>query len=252
MDSFLTYLIICPLVGLAGFVDAIAGGGGLISLPAYIISGIPIHGAIATNKMSSSMGTALATFKFAKSGFIPWKLALTSVLFAFAGSSVGAHIALLLDAKLFTLCMLFILPLTGAYILRGKTLEEKEPFPWKKTALISCILAFTIGIYDGFYGPGTGTFLFLALTGIAHLKMKEANGVTKVINLCTNLSALSVFLMSGHVLIGLGITAGLFNMAGNYLGANYFSKTEGASIKPIIAAVLVIFFIKVLWDLFLS
>ncbi|MDY6085019.1 MAG: sulfite exporter TauE/SafE family protein [Dialister sp.] len=252
MDTFLTYAIICPLVGLAGFIDAVAGGGGLISLPAYILSGIPIHGAIATNKMSASMGTALATFKYAKRGFIPWRLALTSVLFAFAGSSVGAHIALMLDAKVFTVCMLVILPLTGAYILRGKTLKEKEPFPWKKTALISCGLAFAIGIYDGFYGPGTGTFLFLALTGIGHLKMKQANGVTKVINLCTNLSALTVFLLSGHVLLGLGITAGLFNMAGNYLGANYFSKANGNAIKPIIAAVLVIFFFKVLWDLFLS
>lgn len=87
MDLIFQYLIICPLVMLAGFVDAIAGGGGLISLPAYLISGLPVHNAIATNKMSSTMGTVLATFKFARSGFIPWKLALTCVCFAFAGSS---------------------------------------------------------------------------------------------------------------------------------------------------------------------
>ena len=72
MDILLQYLIICPLVMVAGFVDAIAGGGGLISLPAYLISGLPVHNAIATNKMSSTMGTVLATFKFARSGFIPW------------------------------------------------------------------------------------------------------------------------------------------------------------------------------------
>lgn len=74
MDLLMQYLIICPLVMLAGFIDAIAGGGGLISLPAYMIAGIPVHHAIATNKMSSTMGTALATFKFARKGFIPWKL----------------------------------------------------------------------------------------------------------------------------------------------------------------------------------
>lgn len=72
METFLQYAVICPLVMLAGFVDAIAGGGGLISLPGYLLSGLPVHNAIATNKMSSTMGTVLATFKFAKSGFIPW------------------------------------------------------------------------------------------------------------------------------------------------------------------------------------
>ena len=94
MDAILPYIIICPLVMLAGFIDAIAGGGGLISLPAYMIAGIPVHNAIATNKMSSTMGTVLATFQFARKGFIPWKLSLSAVLFAFAGSSLGARLAL--------------------------------------------------------------------------------------------------------------------------------------------------------------
>ena len=77
METFLQYAVICPLVMLAGFVDAIAGGGGLISLPGYLLSGLPVHNAIATNKMSSTMGTVLATFKFAKSGVIPWKPSLS-------------------------------------------------------------------------------------------------------------------------------------------------------------------------------
>ncbi len=101
METFLQYAVICPLVMLAGFVDAIAGGGGLISLPGYLLSGLPVHNAIATNKMSSTMGTVLATFKFAKSGFIPWKLSLSCVVCAFAGSSLGANLALLMDAKIF-------------------------------------------------------------------------------------------------------------------------------------------------------
>ena len=104
--DLLPYIIICPLVFLAGFVDAVAGGGGLISLPAYIIAGIPVHNSIATNKLSSCMGTLLTTGKFAKDGLIPWKPALAGVIFAFAGSSLGAHIALILDARIFMTAML--------------------------------------------------------------------------------------------------------------------------------------------------
>ena len=250
MDIFLQYLIICPMVMLAGFVDAIAGGGGLISLPAYIISGLPIHNAIATNKMSSTMGTVLATFKFARSGFIPWKLSLSCVACAFAGSSFGAHLALLMDAKIFMMFMLVVLPATGLYLTRGNVLvTEKEPYAYKKTVVLSMITALFLGVYDGFYGPGTGTFLLLLLTGVAHLPLKSANGVTKVINSTTNLAALCVFLLNGKVLLPLAITAGLFNMAGNYLGAMYFERGGGKNVKPIILFVLAVFFIKVIYEL---
>ncbi len=250
--DLLTYIIICPLVFLAGFVDAVAGGGGLISLPAYIIAGLPIHNSIATNKMSSCMGTLLATGKFARDGLIPWKTALASVLFAFAGSSIGAHIALIIDAHIFMTAMLFILPVTAFYVTRGKTMVEKEPYPFKKTVLLSCAMAFIIGMYDGFYGPGTGTFLLLLLTGIAHVRLKEANGITKVINSTTNLAALAVFFMNDVVIVSLGLVAGLFNMAGNYLGAHYFEKGGAQNVKPVIITVLTIFFCKVVYELFLQ
>ncbi len=251
MDAILPYIIICPLVMLAGFIDAIAGGGGLISLPAYMIAGIPVHNAIATNKMSSTMGTVLATFQFARKGFIPWKLSLSAVLFAFAGSSLGARLALLVDSHMFLLFMVVVLPLTALYVMRGKSLiEEKEPFPYRKTALISCLMSLLIGVYDGFYGPGTGTFLLLLLTGIAHLSLKEANGVTKVINSTTNIAALTVFLLHGKVLFPLGIIAGLFGMAGNFLGARYFAKGGARNVKPVIITVLAVFFLKVLYEIF--
>lgn len=253
MDIFLQYAIICPLVMLAGFVDAIAGGGGLISLPAYLISGLPVHNAIATNKMSSTMGTVLATFKFARSGFIPWKLALSCVVCAFAGSSLGANLALLMDAHIFMMFMLVVLPATGLYLTRGNVLvTEKEPFSQKKTTLLSMVMALFIGVYDGFYGPGTGTFLLLLLTGVAHLPLKGANGVTKVINSTTNIAALCIFLLNGKVLFPLGIIAGLFGMAGNYLGALYFEKGGARNVKPVILFVLTIFFIKVVYELYVG
>lgn len=168
--SIIQYLIVCPLVFLAGFVDAVAGGGGLISLPAYLIAGFPVHFAIGTNKVSSAMGTTLTTVRYTKSGFIPWKQAIFCVLFALAGSACGANLALLIDDGVFKIIMLVILPLTALYVMKGKALSgEREPFSRLKTTLLSCVIAFFIGAYDGFYGPGTGTFLILLLTAAAHM-----------------------------------------------------------------------------------
>lgn len=243
--SLVTFLIVCPLTFLAGFVDAIAGGGGLISLPAFMIAGIPAHMSIATNKLSSSMGTAAATLRYAANGFINWKLALPAAVIAVFASSLGAKLALALDETVFTIVMLVILPLTAAYILfPRKTIKEKEPLPHRKSMLIAMGVAFVIGVYDGFYGPGTGTFMILLLTGLAHLGLQQANGVTKVMNLTTNVSALAVFLFSGNVILPLGLAAGAFNIAGNLLGAQMFTQKGSSIVKPIMIVVIVVFFIK--------
>lgn len=248
--TFLHFLIVCPLVFLAGFVDAIAGGGGLISLPAYMISGLPVHFAIATNKMSSSCGTAAATFKYAKDGLIPWKQALICTAGAMLGSVTGSELALRISDRYFKILMLVILPLTAIYIWFGKGFNgEKEPLPFWKTTLISMVVALGIGVYDGFYGPGTGTFLLLLLTGAAHMQLNEANGVTKVINLTTNISALIVFLINGKVLLPLGIAAAVFSVVGNYAGAACFEKYSAKSVRPLMLVVMAIFFVKVLTEL---
>ena len=244
------YLIICPMVFLAGFIDAIAGGGGLISLPAYMFTGLPVINCIATNKMSSAMGTSIATMKYAKGGFIPWKLAMFCIPCAFGGSAVGANIALSISNDVFKVIMLIILPLTGIYvIIRKEFTSNTEPHSYKVMVIIAMVIAFVVGIYDGFYGPGTGTFLILLLTAIGRMKLEEANGLTKAINFSTNISALAVFLVNGQVLLPLGITAGLFNIAGNYLGANKFTSGGIKIVKPVMILVIVIFFVKVLNEL---
>lgn len=247
--TLIQFLIVCPLVFLAGFVDAVAGGGGLISLPAYLIAGFPVHFAIGTNKISSAMGTTLTTIRYTKSGFIPWKQAIFCVLFAFAGSACGANLALLINDGVFKIIMLVILPLTALYVMRGKALSgDKEPYSAVKTTVLACAVAFSIGAYDGFYGPGTGTFLILLLTAVAHMPVTEANGVSKAINLATNLSALVVFLINGKVVFAIGLVAGLFSIAGNWLGSSLFKKGGSKAVKPIMITVLVIFFVKVLYE----
>ncbi len=242
--------IICPLVFLAGFVDAVAGGGGLISLPAHLIAGLPVHFAIGTNKMSAAMGTTLATTRYARSGYIPWRLSIFCVICALVGSALGAKAALLLSDYVFKIVMLVILPLTAAYVLRGNGLSvEKEPYGTFRTTILSMGIAFVIGIYDGFYGPGTGTFLILLLMGCAHLTLQKANGTSKAINLTTNLSAMTVFLLNDKVIIPLALIAGLFNLAGSYFGSRSFEIGGAKVVRPIMCVVLVIFFIRVVMDL---
>ena len=214
------YLIVCPLVFLAGFIDAIAGGGGLISLPAYLIAGLPPHAAIGTNKFSACLGTMVATWHYARCGFIHWKRVLPAVVTALGGSWLGARLALLVEADAFKIIMLVVLPLTACYVLRKKS-----------------------------YGPGTGTFLMLLLTAVAHVSLNEAAGTTKVINLSTNFAALVVFLVHGVVWFPLALVAAVFGIAGNYIGANYFTSKGTGFVKPVIVIVLAIFFVKICWEL---
>ncbi len=251
MPSFLTFLIVCPLVFLAGFVDSIAGGGGLISLPAYLISGLPAHNAIATNKLSSSMGTSVSAFRYARQGYMPWKQALCCAAFAILGSQAGAKLSLIMDDGVLKIVMLVLIPVTAVFVLASKSLssEEKEPLAPISTLLIAIVLATVIGAYDGFYGPGTGTFLILFLTVLARMKLTTANGIAKAINFSSNIAALTVFLINGKALIPLGLTAGIFSIAGNYLGSKAFVKKSTKIIKPIMLIVLTVFFCKVLIEI---
>ena len=248
--SPLLFLIVCPLTGLAGFVDAVAGGGGLISLPAYMIAGLPVHAAIGTNKLSSGMGTALATGRLAKGGNIPWRQAGLCIAAALIGSWAGARLALLVDPEVFKRLMLVILPLTALYLLRSRPLGDGAGDLSKRTmTLRAALIALGVGVYDGFYGPGTGTFLLLLLTGFAHFRLGEANGVAKSINLTTNLTALVVYLVNGKVLIPLGLAAGACSIVGNYIGISFFQKKGSRAVKPIMLGVLALFFVKVLWEI---
>lgn len=252
-NQMVEYLIVCPLVFLGGFVDAVAGGGGLISLPAYMLAGLSPIEAIGTNKFSACCGTAVATWRYSRCGFIHWRHLIVAVILALVGSWLGARLALLVEGEIFKIIMLVIVPIVAAFVLNKRTLMKyRLPFPPMKTDVIVSIIAFFIGCYDGFYGPGTGTFLMLLLVGVAHISLQEAVGTTKVINLATNFASLTVFLAHGVVLFPLAIVAALFGIAGNYLGANHFSKRGVGFVKPLTVVVLAIFFIKLCYEVFIQ
>ncbi len=244
-----TFLIVCPLVFLASFVDSIAGGGGLISLPAYLIAGLPPHYAIATNKLSSSIGTVIATVRYCKNKLVDWGIGIPSIILALIGSTLGANLALLVDEKILKVILIIILPVVGFYVLINKDFTKKvhsEPLPRKKVYLIACTASFLIGAYDGFYGPGTGTFLILIYTGLARMDIGVASGNTKLVNLASNVAALITFLFNGKIIFILGITAAVFSVAGSYLGSGLVLKNGFKVVRPIILVVITLLFIKVI------
>ena len=164
----LEYLIVCPFVFLGGFVDAVAGGGGLISLPAYMIAGLSPIDAIGSNKLSASCGTFVATMRYSRCGYIRWRELVPAIIAALVGSWIGARLALLVEGDLFKMIMLAVLPITAFFVLNKRTLSKyRAPYTGGKTSTIIAIMALFMGVYDGFYGPGTGTFLMLLLINVA-------------------------------------------------------------------------------------
>lgn len=243
------FLIVCPMLFLAGLVDAIGGGGGLISLPAYLLAGVPIHNAIATNKLSSTCGTTLATVRFIRQGLVNWRLALPTIVFAVLGSSLGARASLAAEERVMETVLFLVLPVAAFLVLNPKLFrdrQEQELTLNRKTWMTALFSSFLVGMYDGFYGPGTGTFLIVAFTVFAGLNIRTANAQAKVINLTTNLTSLTIFLLNGQVFFLLGLAAALCNMAGNYVGAG-LAMTKGSKItRPVILLVLCLLFLKLL------
>ena len=245
------FLIVCPLAFIAGFVDAIAGGGGLISLPAYIFAGLPAHLALGTNKLMSSMGTLLSTIRYARRGYMVREFVLVAVPLALMGSCAGSNVALITGDGAFRVIMLAVLPFVAFFVLRTRDLDSfsRVEIPKRKALAIAACIALVIGFYDGFYGPGTGTFLMLLLTALAHQDVRHAQGTTKAVNISTNLAALAVFALNGQVILGLGLIAGAFNIAGNWLGSQSFIGKGSAIARPVMLVVIVAFAVRLVADI---
>lgn len=243
-------LFICVGVFFASFVDAIGGGGGIISVPVYLLAGVPTHLALGTNKLSACIGTFVSTFRFIKNGFVDWSLAPLSILLALIGSHFGVKLQLTMDAQVLKHLLLLILPLCAAAIWKQKTFPEERGniAPWLQRTIVWAS-ALIIGAYDGLYGPGTGTFLLLVGCNLAKLDVRTASGNAKVVNLSSNISALVTSIMAGKVLIPIGLIAAAFSILGHYLGAGLALKNGSKVIRPVILVVLVLLAVKVLSEL---
>lgn len=246
--TFITYLIVCPLIFLAGFIDSIAGGGGLISLPIYLAVGLPPATAAGTNKFSASFGTFFSVYNFFRTGNIHLKIAVISAAFAFIGSSLGAHFAIMLGMTL-KYVILGVIPFV-AILSFFKIDESNNMITGTRLFVLAAAIGFIVGMYDGLIGPGTGTILIILYTSLCGYKLKEASGNAKVVNLASNVSALIVFILNGQVFYQLAIPAAFFGIAGNYLGSHLAIKNGKTIIKPILYLVLAGIIVKIVIDTF--
>lgn len=235
----------------ASFVDAIGGGGGIISVPVYLLAGLPTHFALGTNKLSSGLGTAASTFRYLKNGFVDWVLAIPSVGFALYGAHLGTRLQIALDERYLKYLLLVVLPVVAFVMLRQKTFPEEKGMihPWVQRAIVWSA-SFIVGGYDGFYGPGTGTFLLLIFCNFAKMDLRTASGNVKVVNFSSNIGSLATSLMAGKVLIPVGLIAAVFSIAGHYLGAGLTIKNGAKIVRPVILVVLVLLAVKVIAELF--
>lgn len=250
--TFDMIIIVCLLTFTAGFVDSIAGGGGLISLPAYVAVGIPYHFALGTNKFSSSFGTLFSTIRFMKNRKIHYKSALTSAAAALLGSFMGAEIALLISQKYLKYCMVTLLPVIAIFILTRRNFGESDNavnLTGKRIIALSVLSGLIIGAYDGFFGPGTGTFLILIYTGVLGFNLTTASGNAKVVNLASNISAVITFLANGKVVLAIGIPAALTGILGNWIGSGLAIKKGAKIIRPVLIGALALLLLKIASDL---
>ena len=241
-------LLICVGVFLASFMDAIAGGGGIISVPTYLMAfhNIPTYYALGTNKLSSGIGTIFSTARFIRQGYVRWKLFTPSIAFALTGSMCGTWLQLHTPDKVLKYLLLLVLPVVAVVTLRNRSWpDEPGEISFAAQAAIVWSASFVIGGYDGYYGPGTGTFLMIIFIRLAKLDTRNAAGGVKVINLSSNLGSLFTSLVSGYVYIGVGLISALASIAGHYLGAGLAIKNGSRIVRPTVILVLILLTIKV-------
>lgn len=243
-------LIVAVGVFLASFMDAIAGGGGIISVPTYLLAGVPMHMALGTNKVSSGIGTAVSTARFIKNGYIDWKLGIPSVALALVGSFVGTSIQLMIDGVYLQYLLLIVLPVVAFVVLRQRQFpEERGEIDRRKQCAIVWLASFVVGAYDGFYGPGTGTFLLLIYCNLAKMDVRTAGGNVKLVNLSSNIGAFVTSLRSGQVFLVLGLIGAVTSIAGHYVGSGLAIKNGSKIVRPTVVIVLILLAVKVVYEL---
>ena len=242
--------------GFAGFVDAMAGGGGLIQLPSLII-GLPnkeLPLILGTNKVPSIFGTAAAARNYFKNIKPDIPLTLTMMLPAFIGSIAGAAMAAFVPIGFFRPFIVLLLILVAIYTWKKPELgmAENLKFTHSKRLVIVALIGFLIGFYDGIFGPGTGTFLVFFLVSVIGYAFLKASGTAKLVNIATNAGAILSFQLTGNIWWQLGLLLAIANVTGAIIGSHMAIKGGSALVRKVFLAVIFLLIARVAWDTFIS
>jgi len=231
----LNLFIICTFGFLAAAVDAIAGGGGLISLPALLIVGVPPHLALGTNKFAASMASLNSSITFARSGKVHFPLVRWQIPFTLIGSLLGAWAVLRVSSAFLSKAVLVLILLVGIYTMLHKNLGMNNKFQGlnSRNIVLGCMFALALGFYDGFFGPGTGSFLIFSFITLFGFDFVVASANSKVLNFTSNFAALLIFAWNGKILLSYGIPMAIFMILGSYVGTRLAIQRGAELVKPI-------------------
>jgi len=233
----LAFVLLVAAAGLAGFVDSIAGGGGIITLPALLVAGLPPHLALGTNKLQSSFGSLTASLRYRAAGIVRFRDMIVGIAATALGAGLGALAVGAVDAgflRLFIPLLLLAILVFLALRPRFGLQKEEKRVEWVPFWIIGGLV---LGFYDGFFGPGTGTFWAMALVGLAGLDLQGATAHTKVANFTSNLVSLGVFLAAGTVIFPIGIAMGAAEVGGAWAGSRMVLRKGAAFVRAVILAV---------------
>ena len=243
-------LILCPLIFLAGFIDSIAGGGGLISLNSYQAVGITDQYALGTNKFSSLIGGTVASVNYIRTGNIHLVSLIPSMAGALAGSFFGSKVALGLDPRTFNLVMLIATPVVALLVFfkRDFSTHDQKPKSNIIYMVLGALIGLVVGFYDGFYGPGAGMFMQFGFIMIAGLEVKKACGNARLVNWCSNAAALFNFVRAGVVVYDVAVVCALFSILGNFIGSHLAIRKDVKIVRPVMLIVTGLLFVKLIID----
>ncbi|HET6225097.1 MAG TPA: TSUP family transporter [Bacteroidia bacterium] len=251
--DWITYGLMFLLAFSAGFIDSVVGGGGLIQLPALLIlfAGIPIPTLMGTNKFAGFSGTALATTRYLKQTNVPWKsiwpAIISALIFSFLGARVVSHIHKE-DIKIIVLCLLVVVAIY-TFLKKEFGLHHAPKLNVVQTATYSFLTGAILGFYDGFFGPGTGSFLIVVFISLFGFNFLIASASAKLVNCATNVSALTYFIISGQINYPLAISVAVFNMGGSFIGSKMAIQKGSAFVRTFFLIIVSAMIVKFGYDI---
>lgn len=232
----------------AGLVDAIAGGGGLITIPIMMSLGIPPHFVLGTNKFQASFGSFTASYYYVKKGGVELKKAVWGIVFTFAGAALGTWSVQQVSSTVLNNIIPFLLFAIIIYTLFTPKLGEVEQKPRLSQNIFYFIFGLLLGFYDGFFGPGTGSFWAMAFVILLGFNLTKATGYTKVMNFTSNIVSFAIFISGGFVIYAAGISMALGQIIGSKLGAGLVIKRGAKFIRPIFITMVILTTLKLIYS----
>lgn len=250
--SLITYIILWFSGFLAGFVDSIAGGGGIITIPVFLAFGFDPHMALGTNKLQASFGSLTASVHYAGSGLVDVKQTIEGVIFTAVGAALGTYTVQLIKSTFLTHIILPMLAVIFVYMLFSPDLGRMDKKPRMKTFAFYLTAGLTIGFYDGFFGPGTGSFWALAFICLLGHNLKKATAHTKIMNFTSNIISLTAFIMGKNVLFLPGIIMGTGQLLGATIGSHLVIKKGTKFIRIFFLIVVAATILKLIYDTYIK